>query len=168
MGPTILQHERPGGARPSGGATRVCGSCRCEFNRGGLPRPLGLFRDVVRLLGYPSLSSTGRRDYGGPIPPVGGREVCYFRPREERLNCYSLLLEGPSVQPPPDSIPGGGNGAAGRHKKVRLDAKGAKRALSMSACRNLRLGIRGAKLGLLLHGSGIHCIVDVWGYVQIQ
>ena len=57
-------------------------------------RAVGPFRDLVCLLGYPSLSSTGRRNIGGPLPPVIGREVFYIRPREERLGCYSLLLEG--------------------------------------------------------------------------
>jgi hypothetical protein len=53
---------------------------------------VGPFRDVVCIPGYPSLSSTGRRDYGGPLPLVSGREVFYIRPREERLGCYNNLL----------------------------------------------------------------------------
>ena len=129
---------------------------------------MGPFCDLMCLPGYPSLSSTNRRDDGGPIPLVGGREVFYFRPREERLSCYSLFPKGQSAQPPPDSIAGGGNGAAGRHKKVRLDAKGAKKALPMGACRILRPGLWGAQPGLLPPGSGIHGSDDVWGYVQIQ
>ncbi len=65
-----------------GGAMRVCGSPRCEVNRVGLQRALGPFRDLVCLPGYPSLSSTDRRDYGGYIPPVSVREVFYFSPHE--------------------------------------------------------------------------------------
>ena len=49
------------------------------------------------VLGYPSLPSTGRRDYGGPLPPVSGREVFYILPREERLGRYSLLPESQSL-----------------------------------------------------------------------
>ena len=118
--------------------------------------------------GCPSLPPTGRRNYGGPLPLVSGREVLYIRLRKESLGCYSLLLEGQLLQPPPGSIPGGGNSAACRHKKVRVDAQGEEGALPMGLGGVLRSSLRGIESGLLPLGSGIHGGGDVLGDEQVQ
>ena len=162
MGLAALQQDRPGGGRTRCMPTRVCGRSCGEFHRGGLPRAVVILCELVCLFYCPS---TGRRDSGGPLPPVSGREVVYIRPREERLGFFCLLLEGQPSRPPPESIPGGGNGSVGHHKKVRAVAQGEEGALPMVPGGVYRASLRGAQPRLLALGSGIHGGGDVWGDV---
>ena len=131
MGLAVLQQKRTGGGRTSSGPTRVRGRSRGEFHRGGLPRAVVPLCELGCLFSCPSLPSTGRRDYGGPLPLVSGREVVYICPYEEHIGCYSLLSEDQPSRPPSNSIPGGGNGTVGHQNKVRATAQGEEGALLM-------------------------------------
>ena len=168
MGLAALQRERPVRGRISCRLARVrvlsCG----DFHYNGIPRVMGHLCELVCLFGWTSLPSTDRRDYGGPLLLCSGQEVFHTRPREKRLGSYKFLPKVLPLQPPPDSIPGDGEGAACYHEKVRFDAKGEERALPMGSAGLLRPSLRVTQLGLLPPGSGIHGGGDVWGDVQVQ
>jgi len=167
LGPAILQRERPGGGRVSCKVARVRWSPCCELHCGGLPRAVGPLRELVCLICCPSLPSTGRGDYGGPLPTISGREVLYFRPREECVGGHCLLLEGELVQPPPDPVAGGGYGAASCHKKIWPDAEGGEGALPMGLGGVLCPSLWGTQPRLLPLGGGIHFRGDVRWDVQV-